>query len=301
MMPFRMVCLLAPLLLPTLAFFFQTPAPPPHKAEAVPQTALITQCSIRNDAFEPGEELVYKLYYNWNFVWMAAGEVVFRVRDLGDRYHVSAHGSTYPSYEWFYKVNDKYDTYLDKKTLLPTVSVRSVAEGKYRLYDKLTFDRPKNTLTSLRGKSRDSATPSEYPVEPCVHDLLSIIYFARNIDFSTLEKGSAVPIKIFMDQTTWPLRLRYQGKNPDKHIHKLGRFKTILFSPDVIKGYVFKEDDKLKVWASDDKNHLPLLIESPISVGSVKVVLKSYSGLKYPLSAKVAPDEGSPDGTLPKE
>ncbi|MEY4106330.1 MAG: hypothetical protein RL181_672 [Bacteroidota bacterium] len=301
MMPFRMVCLLAPLLLPTLAFFFQTPAPPPHKAEAVPQTALITQCSIRNDAFEPGEELVYKLYYNWNFVWMAAGEVVFRVRDLGDRYHVSAHGSTYPSYEWFYKVNDKYDTYLDKKTLLPTVSVRSVAEGKYRLYDKLTFDRPKNTLTSLRGKSRDSATPSEYPVEPCVHDLLSIIYFARNIDFSTLEKGSAVPIKIFMDQTTWPLRLRYQGKNPDKHIHKLGRFKTILFSPDVIKGYVFKEEDKLKVWASDDKNHLPLLIESPISVGSVKVVLKSYSGLKYPLSAKVAPDEGSPDGTLPKE
>jgi hypothetical protein len=296
-----MVCLLAPLLLPTLAFLFQKPAPPPHKAEAVPQTALITQCSIRNDAFEPGEELVYKLYYNWNFVWMAAGEVVFRVRDLGDRYHVSAHGSTYPSYEWFYKVNDKYDTYLDKKTLLPTVSVRSVAEGKYRLYDKLTFDRPKNTLTSLRGKSRDSATPSEYPVEPCVHDLLSIIYFARNIDFSTLEKGSAVPIKIFMDQTTWPLRLRYQGKNPDKHIHKLGRFKTILFSPDVIKGYVFKEEDKLKVWASDDKNHLPLLIESPISVGSVKVVLKSYSGLKYPLSAKVAPDEGNPDGTLPKE
>ena len=301
MMLFRMVCWLAPLLLPTLAFLFQKPAPPPHKGETVPQTALITQCSIRNDAFEPGEELVYKLYYNWNFVWMAAGEVVFRVRDLGDRYHVSAHGSTYPSYEWFYKVNDKYDTYLDKKTLLPTVSVRSVAEGKYRLYDKLTFDRPKNTLTSLRGKSRDSATPSEYSVEPCVHDLLSIIYFARNIDFSTLEKGSAVPIKIFMDQTTWPLRLRYQGKNPDKHIHKLGRFKTILFSPDVIKGYVFKEEDKLKVWASDDKNHLPLLIESPISVGSVKVVLKSYSGLKYPLSAKVAPDEGNPDGTLPKE
>jgi len=300
MMPFRMVCLLAPLLLPTLAFLFQTP-PPPQESETEQQTAFITQCSIRNDVFEPGEELVYKLYYNWNFVWMAAGEVVFRVRDLGDRYHVSAYGSTYPSYEWFYKVNDKYDTYLDKKTLLPTVSVRSVSEGKYRLYDKLTFDRPKNTLTSLRGKSRDSATPSEYSVGPCVHDLLSIIYFARNIDFNTLEKGTAVPIQIFMDQTTWPLRLRYQGKNPDKHIHKLGRFKTILFSPDVIKGYVFKEEDKLKVWASDDKNHLPLLIESPISVGSVKVVLKSYSGLKYPLSAKVAPDEGSPDGTLPKE
>jgi len=300
MLSFDMARLLAILLLPTLSFLFEVPPPPPYKGETEQQTALINQCSIRNDVFEPGEELVYKLYYNWNFVWMAAGEVVFRVRDLGDRYHVSAYGSTYPSYEWFYKVNDKYDTYLDKKTLLPTVSVRSVSEGKYRLYDKLTFDRSANTLTSLRGKSRDSATPSEYSVEPCVHDLLSIIYFARNIDFSTLEKGTAVPIKIFMDQTTWPLRLRYQGKNPDKHIHKLGRFKTILFSPDVIKGYVFKEDDKLKVWASDDKNHLPLLIESPISVGSVKVVLKSYSGLKYPLSSKIAHEEGSSEGGTPQ-
>ena len=37
----------------------------------------------------------------------------------------------------------------------------------------------------------------------------------------------------------------------------------------------------MNIWVSDDKNKVPLLIESPISVGSIKAVLKSYSGLRH--------------------
>jgi hypothetical protein len=103
-------------------------------------TYRVEPCSMYNNAFQPGEEMTYKLYYNWNFVWVAAGEVTFKVNDLGDLYHFSAQGRTYSSYEWFYKVRDRYDTYVDKKTLLPVTSIRDVQEGKYRLYDKITFD-----------------------------------------------------------------------------------------------------------------------------------------------------------------
>ena len=264
------------------------------------QQAADSPCSTRNYAFQDGEELVYVLYYNWNFVWMAAGEVTFRVRDLGNRYHVSAYGSTYPSYEWFYKVNDKYDTYLDKATLLPSASVRAVAEGGYHLYDKLTFDRPAGKVTSLRGKTREIAEPATFTIDSCVHDLLSVIYMSRNLNFDAMRVGTAVPVKLFMDKKTWPLQLRYQGRVAEKRIHKLGKFKAILFSPDVIKGYVFKEDNKLKVWASDDPNHIPLLIESPISVGSVKAVLKSYRSLRYPLTSRIQPDTGTLDSELPR-
>jgi hypothetical protein len=109
-----------------------------------------------------------------------------------------------------------------------------------------------------------------------------------------------VPIKIFIDKKVWPLRIRYLGKVPEKRIHKLGRFNTLLMSPDVIKGYVFKEDDKLKIYASDDKNRLPLMIESPISVGSVKAVLKSYNGIRYPLSAYLPRSEKEPERDLPQ-
>lgn len=259
------------------------------------------QCSIANNTFQDGEVLTYKLYYNWNFVWMAAGEVTFRAKDLGDRYHISAIGTTYKSYEWFYKVRDRYEVYLDKNTLLPISALRDVEEGKYRLYDKITFDRKRNVVQSMRGKSKESAELTEYTVDPCMHDILSIVYFSRNLDFSSMNSGAQVPIKIFIDKETWPLRIKYLGKVGDKRIHKLGRFKTIVFTPQVIKGYIFKDDDQLKIWASDDKNRIPLMIESPISVGSVKAVLKSYNGLKYNLDAKILKaDSGAADPDLPQ-
>ena len=59
------------------------------------------------------------------------------------------------------------------------------------------------------------------------------------------------------------------------------------FTPEVIAGEVFPDGAELNVWVTDDGNHLPLIIESPLSVGSAKAVLKSYKGLRYPVRAKV--------------
>lgn len=247
----------------------------------------IDHCSIDNLAFQDGEEIVYKLYYNWNFVWLSAGEVVLKVKDLGNQFHFSAHGRTYKSYEWFYKVRDQYDTYVDKKTLLPNKSIRDIAEGKYRLYDEITFDKKRNVASSFRGKSKDTAEITEYKIESCMHDLLSIMYFARNLDFDELKEGDKVPVKIFMDKETWPLKVVYKGKDDNKKIRGEGRYETIKFSPEVIVGDIFKEGTEMNVWVSDDANKIPLLIESPISVGSVKAVFKEYRGLRYEMGAKV--------------
>lgn len=247
----------------------------------------VDHCSIDNQAFQHGEEIVYKMYYNWNFVWLAAGEVVFKVREVGDQYHLSAHGRTYKSYEWFYKVRDNYDTYVDKETLLPNVSIRDISEGKYRLYDKITFDKKNNVAYSKRGKSKETAELTEYSIESCMHDLLSIVYFARNLNFDGLEEGNEVPVKIFIDKETWPLKVVYKGKDDNKKIRGEGRYETIKFSPEVIVGDIFSEGTEMNVWVSDDLNKIPLLIESPISVGSVKAVLKEYRGLRHEMGAKV--------------
>ena len=246
----------------------------------------LTQCTMENEVFQDGEEITYQIYYNWNFVWLTAGEVVFRVHDLGDQYHLSVVGKTYPSYEWFFKVEDKYDTYIDKQTLLPRVSIRDVQEGGYRLYDKVVFNREANIARSLRGKTSDTAEWSEYPIEQCMHDILSIIYFTRNLNFDDMSKGERIPIKIFMDKETWPLEVEYKGKDPKKRVRGLGKFRTIQFSPEVIAGNIFEEGARMEVWVTDDKNRLPVLIESPVSVGSVKAMLKDYKGLKYEMTAE---------------
>lgn len=242
-------------------------------------------CSVSNIAFQPGETITYKLYYNWNFVWLSAGEVTFRVKDHKDQYHISALGTTYKSYEWFFKVRDQYDSYVDKETLLPVVSVRDVEEGKYRLYDKVTFDHNRQTATSLRGKTRETAELAQYPVSSCVHDILSMIYYTRNMAFDDARPGKEMPVKIFMDKETWPLKIRYRGREANKKIKGLGRFDVLHISPEVIAGDIFEEGAEVNIWVSDDKNKLPLLIESPLSVGSVKAVLQDYKGLRHDLAA----------------
>ncbi len=270
--------LLAALALLTSSFAFTPP-------EAQEFTHNI--CDIDNQAFQAGEEIVYSVYYNWNFVWLPAGEVTFKVTDEYGQHHLSVKGRTYPSYEWFFKVRDQYDTYLDKETLLPNVSIRDVHEGGYRVYDKVTFDQKNGKAVSLRGRSVKEATPKDFWMKSCTHDMLSMIYHIRNVNYELMTKGQEIPARIFLDREVYPLKVRYGGKE-QKQIHGLGHFNTIRVSPQLISGSVFKEGTEMKVWATDDYNRIPLLIESPVSVGSVKVVLKSYKGLRHPFTSKIA-------------
>lgn len=247
----------------------------------------VDACQIDNLTFQVGEDLVYTVYYNWNFVWLTAGEVRFQVEDAGDEYHLVMTDRSYKSYEWLYKVRDRYDTYIDKSTLLPRLSTKTIKQGDYRLYDKTVLDQKERKVTTWRGKTEDHTKEKIFEVENCLHDMISIIYHARNINFDDAQKGQAFPLEIFMDNTIYPLKMRYLGKEQEKKVKGVGKFNTILFSPEVIEGKIFKEDDQMKVWATDDRNKLPVLIESPVSVGAIKVVLKSYKGLRYDLEAKL--------------
>lgn len=255
--------------------------------QADSNNAYVEPCAIENQTFLPGEKLTYKLYYNWGVIWLPAGEADFEVKQEGSQYHLSATGKTYSSYEWFFKVRDYYDTYVDTNTLLPTVSIRDVHEGGYKLYDRVEFDQENGIATSHRGDYEHDARPTAYGVSSCMHDILSILYFTRNVNFNEMNMGSTFPISIFMDKEEWPISVKFNGAVDNKKIKGLGKFNTLKFSPGVIAGTVFKEDTQMDVYVSNDNNRIPLLIESPVSVGSVKAVLKNYSGLKYDLSAKL--------------
>jgi Protein of unknown function (DUF3108) len=245
-----------------------------------------TTVSTPNICFQHGEELTYKLYYNLNFVWVPAGEVTFRVTDDDSKFKIAAVGRSYASYDWFFKVRDNYYTDLDKTTMLPIRSVREIAEGGYRLYDAVTYDHKNKVAHYERGNAKDDIeTKGKLNLAGSMHDIISAIYYTRTMDFATMSAGQTFPVKILLDENTYPLNVKYLGTEI-KTIKDLGKYKTMKFSPQVVSGTVFKEGSQMKVYATNDANKLPLLIESPVSVGSVKAVLKSYKGLKYEMTAK---------------
>ena len=261
--------------------------PPVQQTTPAPAAQMPDVCNMRNNTFSAGEEIVYKLYYNWNFVWLPAGEVTFKVHELENQYRITVRGQTYSSYEWFYKVTDNYESYLDKETLLPKIHIKDVQEGGFTRYDRTTFYQDEERAVSYRGKTRNDLQPKELDVDPCMHDLISIIYFARNLDYGSLRPKQEIPIKILMDQKTHPLKIRYLGPEDNVKVKGSGRYNTLRFSPQLITGDLFDEGDEMKIYVSNDRNKIPLLIESPVSVGSVKAVLKSYKGLRYPMQAKL--------------
>lgn len=243
-------------------------------------------CSINNNSFVTGEELTYKVYYNWNFVWIAAGEVTFKVLDQGDKYYISAKGRTYDSYDWAFKVRDEYKVWIDKETMLPRTAIRNVKEGGYQLYDMMKYDHDKMEIRSYRGKTKDNTRKFTFDIQNCTHDVLSIIYYVRNKDYNKMEEGAKFPVRVFLDKEKYSLETKFIGREKKK-IKDLGTFNTIKLMPEVVKGEVFNDTSGMTIWASDDKNKIPLQIESPLSVGSAKAVLKSYKKVRYPMSSKL--------------
>ena len=236
--------------------------------------------------FQPDEELVYKVYYNLDFVWIPAGEINFKLSDEGTQYHLEAVGRTYDSYNWFYKAHDDYNTYVDKNTLLPTFSTREIKENRYKLYDKTAYDQLNKTAYYERGPEKNNIDKrGNLSFDACMYDMLSIVYYARTQSYDNAVVGKEFPINLTMDQEVYSLKYTLAARE-EKNIKGLGKWSTLKLSPQLITGKVFKESARMKIWASDDDNRIPLMIESPVAVGSVKVVLKSWKNLKYPTSAK---------------
>ncbi len=243
-------------------------------------------CYMENTTFVDGEELVYKAYYNWNFVWIPAGIATFTVNDVGDQWHLTVVGRTMKSYEWFYKAKHSYETFVDKQTMLPVKYIRTIEEGSYRLYSRIEFDQANQKLTNWWGDFAHDAKQTEYNVDPCMHDLLSIVYYMRNINPEYTVNNTSVPVKIFLDKEIWNLNVRFYGSEV-KRIKGSGKYNSIRFSPELIIDEVFKEGDQMMIWTTDDGNRLPLLIESPVSIGSVQAFLQSYDGLRHDFEAKL--------------
>lgn len=238
-------------------------------------------CGLANDAFKSGESITYKVYYNVSFAYIGAGEVNFTttLADIDGRpaYHVVGEGHTYHSYDWIFKVRDRYETFIDTGSLLPLKFIRDVNEGDYHKYNVITFDHERNTATSPQGT---------YHVPSCVQDVLSAIYYARNIDFDKYKPDDKIYFSMFLDNEVYHIYIRYLGK--ENVTTRYGTFRAIKFRPLLIKGTIFSGGEKMTVWVSDDGNKIPLRINTPITVGSIKVDLIGYKNLRHPFTSLIS-------------
>ncbi len=238
-------------------------------------------CNFTNTAFKADEVINMKVFYSTLGMYIGAGEASFTTsleRFNGKAvYHFIGEGKTYPAFDNFFKVRDRYESYVDTANLLPYKFVRNIDEGGYKKYNNVTFNQGSNTAVSTNGV---------FKVTDCIQDVVSMVYYARNINFDKYKVNDKILFDMFLDDEIFHMYIRYMGKEKIKT--RYGKFNAIKIKPLLIKGTIFEGGEKMTAWLSDDPNHLLLRAESPIAVGSIKVDMMSYKNLRHPLSSLIS-------------
>ncbi|MGQ9863801.1 MAG: DUF3108 domain-containing protein [Bacteroidia bacterium] len=228
--------------------------------------------------FAPGEKLVFRVHYGW----LTAGEATFEVYpklyvvDSQVCYLIRGAGKTASAFEWFYKVRDYLDTYVDTTQLLTRLYYRYVNEGDYHWVDTVRFDYRRMEVRGCKGV---------FPIQAYTMDMLGAFYYARRLPIHEMPVGKIFPIPVFLDDKIYPLGMKILGRETLKT--PLGTFKCIKITPLVVDDRVFRGKDEMIMWVTDDANLIPIKITSPVIVGSVAATLVHYEGLKYPLTARL--------------
>jgi hypothetical protein len=247
-------------------------------------------CSVENNVFVPGERLEYQLFYNVSFVWIQAGACEFRVRQATYNhkpvYQLSAQGKTQKSFDPFYRVRDTLFSYVDTQSLYPYRAYKYTHEDNWHGIDDFTFRKGETgwrITTRLKRKQAWKPTEESESLR-CGFDIVTSIYRLRCMAGPEVYKvGKRLEIPVRLDDGEYVVHLTYMGKERIK-LHGAGFYTAHAFQMTLVEGKIFKRGDVLKMWISDDKNRIPLLIESPIRVGYVKAIFKDADSLKYPLT-----------------
>lgn len=249
--------------------------------------------TARAQLYVPGETLHYKMSYKARlFPNTEVANVIIQTTeatlDGAPALKVYGMGQTAKAFNWILPVRDAYTIYIDPATLRTKRFEADIKEGDYTRKSVFTFDYS-NKRVYTRWQTRQR--PVEYrtlELKQDGMDAISLYFNLRTVPDEEIVEGYERELEMVLEDTVRYLKFRYEGREVKK-IKNLGRFRTLKFRCKIATsdGYAFQDGTEFEVWISDDRNKIPLYIQSPIKVGSVQAYLSSYEGLRYPLDCFV--------------
>ncbi|MCG2612248.1 DUF3108 domain-containing protein [Flavobacterium sp. SM15] len=237
----------------------------------------------QDSAFTTGEFFKFRIHYGLVNAGYATLEVKEAVRNNKKVHHVVGHGYTVGMAKLFFKVEDDYQSMFDKETGKPYQFLRKIDEGGYTKNQEGFFNQTKNTVLVKDYKNKTEKTLS---VTENVQDIVSSFYYLRNHPkINKMSVGEAIVIDMFFDDEVYKFKLKFLGREDIST--KFGTVPTLIFRPYVQSGRVFKEQESLTVWISDDDNKVPVRIKASLAVGSLKADLEGFKGLQNSFKVKV--------------
>ncbi len=232
----------------------------------------------QEQAFQDGEWLSFKVKYGWFNASKASLEVNLDKLDGKSVYHIKGYGQSTGLLDVFFKVRDRYESYIDTKEVKPYKFIRDLSEGGYIKHKMIRFNHDKQIAT-VHDYKYD--TIHKHNFTDNTQDMLSALYYLRNnVQSKNLKLGDEFVLNMFFDEQNYDFKTKFLGHEIIDT--KFGKVKCLKFRPYVKSGRVFEEQESVTVWISDDKNKIPIQIKAELAVGSLTAKLNNFKGLKHP-------------------
>lgn len=243
-------------------------------------------------AFHAGEEATFVMHYKWGAINSDVGHATVTLDSLtfnGEKaYCCRVYGKTTRLYDLFFKVREDFRSWFTRDGMKPLKFTRDTQEGRYEARNTYIYDwsAPEPHIIADVYSTSSGQRNMTLPLDRCTFDLPALFYYARNMDFDNIEPGKKYPMTFAIDDDIFNVYFILYGRETI-NVKGLGTVKTIKFAAKLLEGEVFKGEEDMMIWVSDDGNRIPVYFEAPLLVGTASGRVTGYSGLKYPFTSLV--------------
>ncbi len=232
--------------------------------------------SVPNKAFRTGETL----YFDVDYGFFAVGKAVMSIPDADSvfgrkTFHVLFKVKSMPFFDAFFKVRDRYESFIDSAGIFSWRFEQHVREGNY----KRDYGAFLNQLSGIAVSEK-----AETQISPYTHDIISAFYYTRTLDFSDFRAGEKIHLNNFFADKIFPLDVIYHGKETVET--EAGEFDCIVIEPLVTEGGLFKSEGNILIWLTDDDAKMPVKVKSKILIGSITAELTKYENVFGKLTSR---------------
>lgn len=249
---------------------------------------MMSQRIKQTPAFKSGETLECNFYFNWKFIWVKAGGASLVIRDTifnGQRaQYMRLLSTTNKTADAFFRMRDTLTTVFTSD-LRPLYYRKASAEGKRYYLNEVWYSYPSDSMVQVRQyyrRDKDAPMYKEELVKGSVYDMMSLLAYARTLDFASLKKGQRLTFPVATGKRITNQHLIYRGKKRTKSDDGHD-YDCIIVS--LVEERDGKEREIINFHVTNDDNHLPILLDLALNFGSAKARISHKSGLLYPLKS----------------
>lgn len=231
--------------------------------------------NLANDSFTSGEKIEYRVHYGFINAAEAKVEIARQKVVTNGRscYKVNVTARTVGAFDFISKVRDTWRSHIDTAAIVSQLFYRSIQENGFRKEELVTFNHAEQTATA---KVKDVSKTFNVPEH--VQDIISSYYYLRTFDYENATAGEIFVVPIFFEDQVYRLRVKYAGRDQIKT--KFGRIKVFKLNPLLPDNKLFKGENSIRIWVSDDENKIPVKAEADLWIGALALDIKGYKNLK---------------------